>query len=383
MSPNLNLDDIREKRHRNSGLMNRQSGFRFLGENSFLRIALGFLFGMGLSLQSASANLARGDDEKVVVNAEIVRSGYINPEYKAMADLGFLDCGRKYVIDLVLVNRTKNAVGFSAIRVACNCSTIDVNTREFLPDQPATVRLKLSTPRSSSTNQFVTFFSFVNAESVPVLDVTVQFALRGNLEIDRTFGNVLELTGDFGEWELPVTVSAPVQFENLVVEKSPGFANVIVELRQADDGCRLKIAVPRGQLDDAGSTGWIAITDRVLEARTQRDFLITLRPPVLVSPTLLRFSPDTIPTGNAYANVLVRVNPNANGGIAKLARLECRIGDDLLEVESREIGKGIYRLKVIAPLQLMDDSETQALVWGFELEGGQVVTVKGSFFRSE
>ena len=322
--------------------------------------------------------------DPIVVNVEIKLGRAENQLEQPIIDLGLLEGRQEHVIDVHFFNTLDDSLVFATIKAGCSCTHIEAVSHEFPAGQKSVVRLKLVTPKSTPEQGFTSTFTFMDADDLPVLNVVVRFRLRGNLAVDRSGGNVLELVGEAGRWRIPIFFTEPILFENLQIDKvTSGLSGLAVALQADKSGSYLVISASSEKVDDNGLTGTITITDEVQGISCDAEFLVSKRALVVVSPVIMGFRVQDEILDTFLSNVLLKVTPDIDGNVSKLTQIKCVADGDSLKIESKELGNGIYRLRVIASANQLEtqDDEYGKLTWELLLDNGQSLIVSGLFFR--
>lgn len=313
-------------------------------------------------------------------------SGTANPLQYPVADvdLGPLPTGQIHDFEVSIFNATGSDIAFRKVVTGCACGQISFESDTFPAGRETKGRLRYMAPRSAVQSKVQLGIWFYNiedrADSIPVASMRLRLSLADNLAIDASTTQ-LEVSGKGqNRFEFPVTVSAPILIENLVVEKSDLLRDVEAILESGDGGPRLVLQVEGESVGAEGVNGFVTLKDKSGDRIVRLNFWFARRPPVSLTPRHIRFRKSEEQPEKHQALVLVRVYPSPESGeIPKLTHLECHLDEIPLQATLGDLGSGVFSVNLHVPASEGPEGRAEkgkttvqpgVLTWNFVLVNG-------------
>ncbi len=334
--------------------------------------------------------------KEVLIEAELGRypPAFVNRLYTAHIDLPPLNVNSKYRIVLDLMNPHEEDVVFEKAVPNCGCSSVSFERKGFLAGTSTKVIVLLDTPKARYSDGFqvqIPFYSYYSAQQ-PVGEILLNVALQGNLALPNK-KLVFEIFSHDQAVTVPFRYSAPVAINQIEVALSEGLENAVeTEIIEADKGVgQLRLRVVDENEDFERLVGSLVLRDQQLEIEAGCAILLIQRPPVVVSPSELRFR-KAIPKGEGEvdqnlrtASFLLRINKSVsteNNRIVVADLIRCFHDGRRLSLNSKRLGNsGVFRGEISVQQHVLKGG-SEVLEWEVFTDDGRRYSVE-TFFTLE
>jgi len=305
--------------------------------------------------------------------------------FSGQSHFGALSPGVNYVIRLKIKNLSNKAIEFESLKTSCQCGKFVLKEQSIPANSAVNAEVSWLVPTSSPTGDAaISATLYRGNESVASLQLTCQIA--GNIFVgDPSFG--IRTSDGMVEWKVPIAVTLPVSFDGLTVDLKDGNDGLVVTLERGletgeDSGI--------GELDKSNRTmrlgrhwivlsihervvgreflfGTLTVSDKHAGSKVQKSVMLENRPAITLVPAVLRFRKSADDPFKLSAKALVQVDESLFAPLTELpegenvelpnAEFSCFLNDEKVEIASKLLGNGVYRIELTINLDSLKDPD--------------------------
>jgi hypothetical protein len=319
---------------------------------------------------SSAQGLKTGDKQMEFIAEKEVRIGTVFGQYHMVVDLGALPLGVTGLAKLRIVNPYAFDFPVDELELGCSCTSAEISADRIEAKSSVMLNVILSTRRASRTQLVVNSISMVSKSNK---SKSITMAMR------YTLAGLMRFNGDIFAQEVddmlerqtimvPFLMTEPVKIDDVTFELAPDNKGVVVNLVREDQGYFAKITFdPVFVLGDSYALSVIA-HNHALGLSDTLPLVLYKRQNLEISPLTLHFQRQD---NQWTAACLLRYRPPLNTKLSSETFIgenndaisaEAAIGGKKLDVRTRRIGKGIYRVSLTSSEESLmpDDPATSA-----------------------
>lgn len=338
----------------------------------------------------------------------------------ANVELGSMEVGKKYKINVKIFNQTETAIKFSRVSATCGCARVLADCEEIPAFGDGSVTLEIDVPNINSGQSVGTrvsvgaAFLSPNAKN-PVLRLAVFYEVASAFRFAMNRVNVDVPEGEIAvRAKIPVAISPPLTADMLELKKTENFRDLAIEfVRDGPDGPHVHLTVLRQNLPRNGMVGELFLArpgtklgaGTLVIIRHQKQF--TIHPESLrlarddqsqpfQATALLRIAAATQVDGPPALEAKADVQnadsaKNADSSVAQSApkhgqpEVALKIGGHSAEVQLQRLGQSnVYRINISykGPVDTAKVDGTLDVQWRV-FAGGRESVVEAHAFLSE
>lgn len=319
------------------------------------------------------------------------------PYFIAPISLEPLEAGKKYQLNITLVNPTNEAISYSKIRVDCACAKFETSVDEIPPLGKSNFKMRLTAQNSISDRGFVTSAKYVGRETGQVIiRMDISYQLKGVFGfLGERHSIEIQPSEQFSVSKIPVVIMPPLSIEQLKLNVSQNLRDVDAKLIGDPDNSSLayvEITAPREVVAKGTVMGDIELQRSGTDFRSRAVVSLTQNQRVTVSPESIRFVRDnstkpfrataTLRIGkSAKVSDVVGADPTEKKA-ARIPKVGLKVGDTAAKLILRQMGStGIYRIEIeYDGVVELDDSGKVEAKWGISIDGEEHVVSSYAFF---
>lgn len=297
--------------------------------------------------------------------------------YTSTVDLGRLEAGTKYNIELWLINPHSEDVNLDSTRTSCKCSGFKADGKLLKRDGRLKTQLSISVPKSTKDGKFGFSVDGYDAKGKHVLRVNGRAELKGNIHIDNT-KSLFEVGDGVSEIRIPISFSDPVKGDSISAYVSDGLESCVTKVDTRGGKSYLVITVHRDVMDGSYIAGFVGIKDKNSGLSARLDIIISKSRPFVLSPSVPRFVeiPKSKPKRFRAKLFLQVIDPSLLPSDKKKISIRCTTVDgNRVPVQVKPLSKSVFQLQVElteSDLTLIDREKEKELNWSFGFKPGSM-----------
>lgn len=270
--------------------------------------------------------------------------------YFAEFDLGTLSSGANGTVVLKLTNPTSEPFIFTEVVKSCNCVDVDCDTNEIGAGETVDVKLRLETPKLSSSEAAIGSITLINKDVVESerrpLYLRFRYKLAGLLNIEREMC-FLEIppTKQVDVLRIPVLVTEPITPSTLKLVADENLEVLDFRLEGTPSNLQIVADVSEKIVKDGAVNGTLRIIDKA--SKREDSVFITLRKGTAfkISPKVIRFrKEDAANTDLRRATVLLRFPETTDGEDSGEFQVTARILGRNCDLKSKKIAERVIKI---------------------------------------
>ena len=270
--------------------------------------------------------------------------------YYADFNLGTLSSGDKGSVLLKLTNPTAEPFMFTDVVKSCNCVDIYCDKKEIGAGETVDFKLKLETPKFSSSEAAVGSITLINKDVVASerrpLYLRFKYKLAGLLNIEREMC-FLEIppTKKVDVLRIPVLITEPITLSTLELIADEKLKAVDFRLEGTANNLEIVADVPEEIVKDGAVNGTLKIIDTV--SKREDSIFITLRKGTAfkVSPAVIRFRKGEPANANLHnATALMRIPEIAGDEGSGEIQVSATILGRNCDLDSKRIAERVIKI---------------------------------------
>jgi hypothetical protein len=319
------------------------------------------------------------------------------PYFIAPISLEPLEAGKKYQLNITLVNPTNEAISYSKIRVDCACAKFEASVDEIPPLGKSNFTMHLTAQNSISDRGFVTSAKYVGRETGQVIiRMDISYQLKGVFGfLGERHSIEIQPSEQFSVSKIPVVIMPPLSIEQLKLNVSENLRDVNAKLIGDPDNSSLayvEISAPREVVARGTVMGDLELQRSGTDFRSRTVVSLQQQQRITVSPESIRLVRDNS-TKPFKATATLRIGkPLKTTGVAdvepaekqlkQVPRVELSVGDTAAKLRLRQMGSsGIYRIEIEYDGAVeLDESGKMDAKWGISVDGEERVVPTHAFF---
>lgn len=332
---------------------------------------------------------------KIEVEGVLIPSTGGNPFPESTVDIGPVPAGETADISLLLTNATGRDIVFEKLVSGCVCGRVSMQGNVLSAEHPTKIIVRYMAPQETFADArkyiHLSFYGANHlAEDQPLAAIYLKTEISGNLSINH-HGTSFEINEDgLTVWQLPVHFSLPVRPENLIVTNSHEIRDFQSEIQEQGGRYYLVIATTAGAMEAGKMEGVVTVEDPFAKRKVSVPMLITRRPRVGVSPSLLSVKPDFDNPDLLKGMLFLRVrSKSGENEVPEVLEAACFFGDSRLDIQMTPLRNGIFRVDLTIPAGQFPknrgqgelNAEVAELAWKIKLSDEERVVTFQSLVR--
>ncbi len=293
------------------------------------------------------------------VAVELLPAGSGEPLH-AVIELGKLPVGSQIALNLVLKNTSDQEFRFSGVSKKCSCSQFKPEKYQIPAKESIKAKLTLKIPARGKEVAGVNTVSLVDQGTV-VANIDLKFELEGLLAFRELMTQlVFESDEPTQSIQIPFLATPPVQLDRIQVRASDNLAGVEIEITLAEDGGMIQLVAPSKLLDDGDVQGeillshpemdradcmWLIVKDARQSEISPKIILFRHTKTGWVAKAVVRLAPSLLTTSKKSSDKQSSENP---------IQFSCAFEDTPLELETKELGGGVFQIECSMDSALVD-----------------------------
>ena len=273
------------------------------------------------------------------VNSFGVRTSGEGEVFVSVVKLGELKTNHSYKLSLSMINRTQTEIAFDAVKPSCLCSKFFMEKGVIRSNKVFPVSVEFKTPPRSENGKFTFNASIFNAGKEVGLFSFVG-ALQDNLYVSPQL--VFSVREQISSMAVPILVSEPMSLNSLELQVSESLGELQANIVERKGKGYLELEALGSSFEGHFATGDITIRDNSSGLEIATHVLMTRRLPVSVSPTVLKFRPES--DDKMVAKCMVQVDRYWLTDKPSEIGFTFAIPEINVLVESKSLSRGYYKI---------------------------------------
>lgn len=266
--------------------------------------------------------------------------------HTASLDLGRLESGKKYSIEVLLSNDQAQDIMLDSTRTSCRCSGFKTSGKTIASGGVLQSEISLTLPKSTKDGRFGFAVDGYDENRQHVLRLIGSAELAGNLHIDNT-RSLFEIGEGISEIRIPVSISEPLQVDSLSSFGGGGLSEVLTKLTVDKGQCFLVLQLHGNLVAKSYVSGIVGVKDISTGKSAEVHMIISKSKPFVLSPSIPRFvslrSDSESKTVSAKLFLQFLDSSLLPEGDEKL-RIRCKLGEvDSVKVEVKQLSASVYQ----------------------------------------
>lgn len=337
-----------------------------------------FVLVLVVSRRSAFAQPATVEPSAAVrVTSEI--EAITGDNFRAKVDLGSLPAGASVPIALTLVNATQMTFQIDTISKTCGCLEVKAPPNAGIaPGEQIEIELRLDMPSTSTEADGAQVITLFDTQKLAIT-VPLEYRIAGLVSFyGAGFNTKMPADVKRHDFRIPFFFTSPADPRNLSVETSESLSALSTQIVREGDKWFVKCQLNSNASVSATITGNVTLSDRLLGVSATTRCILEVKQPVVVSPSVLRFSPRE-KERNTQASSATEYTATAVCVVDKtLLSVDGEIGTSspsqevtpsfqfttpsrTFDVKKKRLSNGIYRLYVSIQFDKGEDDALEAL----------------------
>jgi hypothetical protein len=211
----------------------------------------------------------------------------VNLGHVGQIEIGKLLPNQRYRMDLTLVNSIETDLIADELKAGCGCIEFhEADSFSVGGNKSAKLQLSFKTPKATVDGKFDIRFEFRHERKMTGI-ILMRSQLSNNLYVVPALN--LECPARPMTFRVPVSITAPLDLNEVEILISDNLKDISCELAKEDDSVFLKIEVNSDSFDGDFLSGSIRLKSKANDLETETRLTFLRMSPVKISPEFLRF----------------------------------------------------------------------------------------------
>ena len=332
---------------------------------------------ISINESTASAICQTQKSSEILVKAtEVLQSVEGANRWFATYQIGKLPVGGRVNVVFKMVNQSDEPITFASVAKQCACSQFKSAGFTIPANSDLECSFKLKIPRRRNDSKMKAGLTLFDETKAPLISLVFHLELEGLLAFRDSFGIVnFGTEQEIKTLEIPFVITSPLDLNSISVESSESLRGLDFRLAPLGRGAAcLRVAIARSVLAGGSVSGEVSVQDKTSGLKSTHQLTIKREDELEVSPQILRFRRKG---DKLVAKSIVRLPPSiineqtvAEGNVKRQFSVSCKIADQKVTSEVRQLSDGIYRVFLSVPLDLPEklkkdssNSTLHKIVW--------------------
>jgi hypothetical protein len=287
-------------------------------------------------------------------DSTIIRNGVISAvgETSSVAiDIGPCEPDETQRIEVKLRNETGMSFSTKTVHVGCACLKATLSTKIVQANEACVLDLSFSVPSRLDSNVGRQFLRIADDQGRTITQIEIVYSIRGLMcfkkeSIHREVG----MSQTMVEWSVPMLISNPVKRESITLKCDGGLESATGRVVDSENGPVATFKFLIDQDVEFPVVGSLIAEDKVVGRISKTTMFLSREGPVVVQPSMAIFKQQE---KRWIATLMVR--DNREGDPKDDLVISFRgVDGRTATVESRKIGKKVYKCSVNLPVEKSD-----------------------------
>jgi hypothetical protein len=291
-------------------------------------------------------------------------------QYHMVVDLGALPMGETGIVKLNFINNHQVTFPVDELEIGCKCASAKMSVNEIAPNSSALLTVELKTPTRYKSETVTNSLALVSkADKSKNVSVAMRYSLSGLMAFaTMNYAQEVDPSLDSQTILVPFVITQPILASDVKFQIIPETHGAVASLVEEDGGRFMKLVFDPAFVPEEGLAISVVARNEAHDTSDSLPLLLCKRKHVEITPRTIRFRAEG---ENFVGECLLRYRPPKFGGDLpadeSAMSIEASFGDMQLDVQTKKIGRGIYRVSVKGARDNMEekysDNNQPNVVW--------------------